>query len=103
MNRQASSALRLCAVLICGLCTVALVPAALGAYLGLGWLDLDPPAKLSAAALVAAPLPLGLGALFAWKAARTNRRRPLLAGGACVLLTIGSFVVIWAWGGRMLV
>ncbi|HEY0311624.1 MAG TPA: hypothetical protein VGC56_03935 [Allosphingosinicella sp.] len=94
--------LRLSARLMCGLCTIALIPAALGAYVGLGWLDLEAPAKWSAAALVAAPLPLAVGACFAWKAAATNRARPLFTSGACVLLVIALGAIVWAWGGRML-
>jgi hypothetical protein len=103
MNRNARLALRVSAALMCGLCATALIPALLGAYVGLGWLDLETPAKLSAVALVAAPLPLALGAFFAWKAAAANRRWPLLTSGVCMLIVIALYAVVWTWGGRMLI
>jgi hypothetical protein len=103
MNETARAASRVSAWLTCGLCAIALLPAGLGAYMGLGWLDLPMPSKLSAAALVAAPVPLALGAFLAWRSAATNRRWPLLGSGACVLVAIALYAVVWAWGGRMLI
>lgn len=95
-------ALRLCAIAICALCAIALVPAALMSYSGLGWLDLEGLPRLSAAAMVCTPLPVGAGAFFAWKSARQNCARPLLASLACLIAAGGLGAVIWAWGGRML-
>ena len=102
MKGTAGAARRGFALLLCGLCAIAFVPAALGAYFATGWLDLDPPAMWSAFAMVALPFPLALGAVFAWKAAATARPAPLLAGAACALIAIALGAIVWAWGGRML-
>ncbi|HMC92759.1 MAG TPA: hypothetical protein VKI45_09890 [Allosphingosinicella sp.] len=103
MNRFERQAPRVAASLMGGLCTIALFPAALGAYVGSGWLDLPMPARLSAAALVAAPLPLALGTFLACKAAATQKRWPLVICGACILFVIALYAAVWAWGGRMLI
>ena len=95
--------LRSCATSLCVLCVLLLLPASLLAYIGIGWWpDLDWPAKAGAAAMATAPLPLGCGAFFAWKAATEGRRRDLLIALACALLIVPLYVVLWAWGGRML-
>jgi len=103
MKRDAGRGVKLFSAILCGLCAVALISAALGAYVGWAWLDLAMPARLSAAALVAAPLPLAMACFFAWQAAATGVRSPLFASGACVLVTIALYVVVQAWGGRMLI
>jgi hypothetical protein len=103
MKRNAVRALKLSSAVLCGLCAVALIPAALGACVGWGWLDLPIPARLSAVALVAAPLPLAMACFFAWKAAAGNARWRLFASGACVLIVVALYVVVQAWGGRMLI
>jgi hypothetical protein len=103
MNRSGgSSALRLCAMAICAVFSVALIPAALMCYSGLGWLDLEGLPRLSAAAMVCMPLPVGGGAYFAWTASRAKRGGPLLGSVACLLAAGLLCAVIWAWGGRML-
>lgn len=61
------------------------------------------PARLSAAALVAAPLPLAMACFFAWQAAATGARSRLFASAACVLVVLGLCVVVESWGGRMLI
>ncbi|HEX4739084.1 MAG TPA: hypothetical protein VH331_16145 [Allosphingosinicella sp.] len=91
------------AILVCGFCLLLLIPASVLAYAGTGWLDLDPPAKWSAAAMVAAPLPLACGTFFAWKATKEGNRRDLLIATAFALMIVPLYVILWAWGGRMLI
>jgi hypothetical protein len=99
----AAPSVRSCATLLCAFCLLLLMPALLLAYAGAGWLDLDWPSKASAVAMVTAPLPLAFGAFFAWKAAKERNRRNLLIAAASALFVIPLYVVIWAWGGRMLI
>ena len=102
-GNAATKRTRLCAGLLFTICVLALVPATALAYLGLLWLPgLEGRSYLSAAALVAGPLPLALGAFFAWRAARGRNGRSLLAGACVALLAVPVYAVPWAWGGRML-
>ena len=100
--KQRPFVLRICAMLMCGLCAAAFVPSLVLAYFGAGWLDIDPPAEWSAAAMVAAPVPLGLGAFFGGKAARREEGRSLLHSVACLLVAAALYAVTLSWGGRML-
>ena len=103
-EKSGRAPLRLCAIVLCVLCTVALVPAALLAYVGALWVGgIDWPAGASAAALVAAPVPLAFAALSAWRAARRHAWEPLLAAVAALLGAAALYGVAWAWGGRMLI
>jgi hypothetical protein len=89
--------------LLCVFCVLLLIPASVLAYAGTGWLDLDWPAKASAAAMVAAPLPLACAVFFARKAAKERNGRDLLIAAACALIVVPLYIILWAWGGRMLI
>jgi hypothetical protein len=103
-GKSGRAPLRLCAIVLCALCTLAFIPAALLAYIGALWIGgIDGPASASAAALVAAPVPLAFAALSAWKAARRRAWEPLLAAAAAMLGAAALYAVALAWGGRMLI
>lgn len=99
----AAPSVRSCASALGAICVLLLIPALPLAYFAAGWLDLAWPSKLGAAALAAAPLPLATGAAFSWKAARHGYRRDLAIAALSTLATLPLAVVLWAWGGRMLI
>ena len=100
--KDAGSRLRWSGIALCLACFLLLVPASVLAHAGMHWLDLPWPSGLSAAAMTITPLPLLLGAFYARKAARRPDRASLLKGIASVVIALLLYVVVWAWGGRML-
>ena len=82
---------------------LALIPALVLAYAGAGWLDLDGLPKLSALALVAAPLAVAAGTVLSWSGTRRPQGSKVLAAMACLVIAIGLYAVASAWGGRMLI
>ena len=90
-------------LLLCLVCVLALLPATWLAYIGIIWLPgLEGRSLLSAAALVAGPLPFIFGALFGWRAVQRRQKQSLHAGVLIALLALPLYAVPLAWGGRML-
>ena len=85
-------------------CLLALVPALLMFHIGMGWVwNLAWPGNLSAAAMIATPLPLGIGAYYARKAALEASGRHLFIAAVVALLIVPLCAIVWVWGGRMLI
>jgi hypothetical protein len=102
-RRALPSPTRLIALALCGFCLLAFLPALVLAYPGVIWFpDLSGRPALSAAALVAGPVPLGVGALLGRKAMKTGSRACLAGAAAATLVALGFYAVACAWGGRML-
>ena len=94
---------RACAVVLCMICLLALIPASYLAYVGLLWFPgLEGSGAVSAAALVAGPFPLAAGLFLAWRSFKGGQMRSLLAGIWTALLALGLYAISWAFGGRML-
>jgi hypothetical protein len=103
MNSATPEPLRRRASLLSLFCGLLLIPACFMAYVGAGWLDLPWPGGMSAAAMTIAPLPLLMGTLLARRAAQQGSRSDLLKAALSAMIAILLYVVVWAWGGRMLI
>ena len=103
MNSANSGPLRRRAILLSLFCGLLLIPACFMAYVGAGWLDLPWPGGMSAAAMTIAPLPLLMGALLARRAALQGNGGDLFKAALSALIAILLYVVVWMWGGRMLI
>lgn len=85
---------------------VALLPASLLAYIGIGWMDAYERGwrtQVAAASLAAAWIPLALGALFSCKSVWLGRKPVFPRAIGFLLIAIGFYAVAFAWGGRMLI
>lgn len=99
-------AVRMWSTVLCAVYVLSLLPGSFLAYIGLLWVDDSGRGwrtQAAAAALVAAWLPLALGAAFAVRAARTGSGTNLFAGAACGLIVMILYAVFLAWGGGVLI
>jgi hypothetical protein len=105
MNGKSDRLMRGSAIALTVLYAVVFLPATLGAFAGFMWIGVSDrgwQTQYAAGAFIVGWLAVLAGALSAWQAIRVRSEVGMFFGVICIPITIVCYVIVYAWGGRML-